>query len=820
MGNNESAPPLEQTEDEVDLEDQNLSMIPYNIPSNHPLKVLLLAHNRLELLPPFLENLVQLDVSYNELHKLDLDKIILDFPKLKNLMISGNQLHKIPNIIHSFTNLTDISADRNKLTDDSNSFKDFTKLENVDLFLNMYTEIPTMPDSLISLNMGFNYIREVNLSLPNLRELRLPGNNIKMISSDCFFPSLTVLELTMNNLDELPPIKAIAPKLEKLNVSFNYLQAFPADFPVTIQKIDMSNNVINKWEESMEHLTNLKTLDVSHNHIPVVPKLPVQLQDFNAESNEISEVESFSTESIQSIQLNNNKFTTIPHLKDCGATSLTIAHNMLTEIDLTKIGGKINKLDFTDNLIKQIPLEVFLLDKLQTLNLTANGITKLPDGIKSSKLTSLYINENQISELPELPISLITLDAIKCLFTELPPQLMSLTRLASINFANNKIEKIGQFPQARHISLSCNKITEVAEVPESVTFLDLAHNEIKELTIGGDFSMLQELDVSHNKIEKLAFDSLPVIGTFKISHNPLTNFTLNLSKLPALKICDISATSMQKLPEKIPTTIREFATSDENLFKKIKTQNIRLFQSTRCGYSEACGSRPSMEDALILRENVEPNLNIYAVIDGHGGTETAALSAYFIPHYFAEEKTKSIASFSSVVKRLIERLKKSSAHDGATIAFTIVTPTEIGCAYLGDTRALIVSKSGKVSPLSFDHKPTAPTEIALIRENCSFVSDKRTAGILAISRALGDFKVGGVVHIPDMTSRVIKEDDHRLVIACDGVFDVLTQEEVGKIVTEEPDVNKAAALVRNIALSRLTQDNVSVIVVDISKPWK
>jgi serine/threonine protein phosphatase PrpC len=56
-----------------------------------------------------------------------------------------------------------------------------------------------------------------------------------------------------------------------------------------------------------------------------------------------------------------------------------------------------------------------------------------------------------------------------------------------------------------------------------------------------------------------------------------------------------------------------------------------------------------------------------------------------------------------------------------------------------------------------------------------------------------------------------------LVIGCDGVFDVLSNDDVGKLVKEEPNVHAAAALIKHAALSLHSQDNVSVVVVDLQK---
>ena len=655
------------------------------------------------------------------------------------------------------------------------------------------------------------------MNLPNLRELRLSGNEIQKISPECSFPQLKNLDISMNDIKEFPNLSQFAPTLEIMNLSFNLLAKFPEDVPLTMIKMDVSHNRIVTFDNSLENNTQLTSLDISFNRIKNLPPLPETLETFNCEKNQIEYNDSieYKMVKLQTLQFNHNKMKQIPKLQNCKANTLILTHNLLEEINTENLGTLITRLDFTSNCIGEIPETIFQIDKLQTLNLTNNRITKVPDNIKLSSITALYISENEISSLPQnLPVSLITIEAIGCKFTKFPDQLTELTRLSFIDFSNNKINEIKKFPNCRHIGLSCNQLESIPEIPDSVTYLDLSHNKLKSLHITGDFMMIQELDLSHNLLDVFTFENLQICHTLKLSHNSLSKFTLDFTKLPSLKYLDVVNTKI-KSPPKLADTIRDMATSDLKFFTKTKSPRVKFFNPSKSGYSSTIGVRPTMEDSMILREKFESKCDIYAIIDGHGGSDTAVISAYMIPQYFSQEKSRSIASFNQVTNRLHERLKRSNVKDGATIAFAIVTSAEVNCAYLGDTRAIIVNKDGTIEQLTYDHKPTEASEISIIKSQRSFVSDKRTAGILAISRALGDINIEGVSHVPDVTVHLRRSTDYRLVIACDGIFDVLTQEEVGKIVCNIPDVNLAATTLRNIALARLTQDNVSVLVINI-----
>lgn len=72
----------------------------------------------------------------------------------------------------------------------------------------------------------------------------------------------------------------------------------------------------------------------------------------------------------------------------------------------------------------------------------------------------------------------------------------------------------------------------------------------------------------------------------------------------------------------------------------------------------------------------------------------------------------------------------------------MITKTEIICANAGDSRS-VLSKKGKSKDLSNDHKPDLPSEKRRIERANGFVEESRVNGMLALSRALGDFEYKG-----------------------------------------------------------------------------
>jgi len=93
-----------------------------------------------------------------------------------------------------------------------------------------------------------------------------------------------------------------------------------------------------------------------------------------------------------------------------------------------------------------------------------------------------------------------------------------------------------------------------------------------------------------------------------------------------------------------------------------------------------------------------------------------------------------------------------------------------------------------VEPLSFDHKPTNEGERARIWSAGGYVIFDRVNDNLALTRALGDFEfkknysLGPQAQIitanPDVTCHEIAEDDEFFVLACDGIWDCLSSQDV------------------------------------------
>jgi len=231
------------------------------------------------------------------------------------------------------------------------------------------------------------------------------------------------------------------------------------------------------------------------------------------------------------------------------------------------------------------------------------------------------------------------------------------------------------------------------------------------------------------------------------------------------------------------------------------------------GVGEMQGWRPSMEDAYVAKGSLSEgrgdwaDTGLFAVFDGHGGSAAAKFCAKRFPEAIlagqaSQPPTVLHESFFHVDQMLAQVGKKMAESDsghpdwcGCTAVACLVGRENIIVANAGDSRA-VLGRSGRAYDLSEDHKPGNEKEVARIKKAGGYVSEKscgphtisRVNGTLGVSRAMGDLRFKKNKHIsaeeqivscePDINVCKRRGTDDFLVVACDGVWDVLSSQQV------------------------------------------
>ena len=200
---------------------------------------------------------------------------------------------------------------------------------------------------------------------------------------------------------------------------------------------------------------------------------------------------------------------------------------------------------------------------------------------------------------------------------------------------------------------------------------------------------------------------------------------------------------------------------------------------------------------------------------------------------YLNESSNPVESLKQAFSLTHEEIKTKNISGGTTALISLFLGDKCYIANLGDSRAVLWHSNGDITKrISTDHKPHLPEEEQRVTSQGGFVTKQsnrngqiisRVNGLLAVSRALGDtFLDKYVSHDPEVHVVELKENEHSvLILACDGLWDVVSDEEATKLISDMDNPEQAAITLRNTALSKGSTDNISVVVIFIpplSKP--
>ncbi|KAI9810291.1 MAG: Protein phosphatase 2C 1 [Pycnora praestabilis] len=135
-------------------------------------------------------------------------------------------------------------------------------------------------------------------------------------------------------------------------------------------------------------------------------------------------------------------------------------------------------------------------------------------------------------------------------------------------------------------------------------------------------------------------------------------------------------------------------------------------------------------------------------------------------------------------------------------------------ANVGDAR-IVLCRNGKALRLSYDHKGSDENEGKRVANAGGLILNNRVNGVLAVTRALGDAYMKDLVtgH-PYTTETVIQPDiDEFLILACDGLWDVCSDQESVDLIRHTQDPQAASKQLVDHALARFSTDNLSCMVI-------
>lgn len=402
----------------------------------------------------------------------------------------------------------------------------------------------------------------------------------------------------------------------------------------------------------------------------------------------------------------------------------------------------------------------------------------------------------------------------------------------------------------------------------------------------GDDSMVQESDadetmsVGDEPIEVSA--SLPIAVAIEGTDN---------GQIVA-KVISLEATT--ESPDEATLKESVVAIADKNHSKVVRSV-FELEYLPLWGYHSVCGKRPEMEDTVVavpqfmkvpikmfvadhVTDKVNPNLSdltahFFGVYDGHGGAQVANYCRDRL-HTALEDELKVVKqelvkgtindsvqvgwekAFTNCFQKVDDEVGGTISRNngdssdvtsepvapetvGSTAVVALICSSHIVVANCGDSRAVLY-RGKEAKALSNDHKPNREDEYARIEAAGGKViqwNGHRVFGVLAMSRSIGDrYLKPWIIPEPEVTFTPRAREDECLILASDGLWDVMSNEEAcevarkriliwhkkngGNIAEREPDgvdsaAQAAADYLSMLALQKGSKDNISVIVVDL-----
>jgi len=263
---------------------------------------------------------------------------------------------------------------------------------------------------------------------------------------------------------------------------------------------------------------------------------------------------------------------------------------------------------------------------------------------------------------------------------------------------------------------------------------------------------------------------------------------------------------------------------------------VAPFEKTKVNIGRAAGvhsiqgRRQHMEDTFQAATDLggDPKKAFYGVFDGHGGPHASEYAAEHLHKLILQQKydEQPHPSLKSGFKQLdhdwLQLAERNNLDDGTTAICVLIENLTLFVCNVGDSRAVLCS-GGKAVPLSVDHKPNRDDEKRRIEKlggRIIFYGTWRVEGVLAVTRAIGDRRLKTYVSaVPEIMERKLQTEDEFLILASDGVWDVLSCQDACNIVKAARSVQDGAKLLTEQAYNRGSLDNITSLVIDL-QPYK
>ncbi|XP_057968199.1 probable protein phosphatase 2C 60 isoform X2 [Malania oleifera] len=310
-------------------------------------------------------------------------------------------------------------------------------------------------------------------------------------------------------------------------------------------------------------------------------------------------------------------------------------------------------------------------------------------------------------------------------------------------------------------------------------------------------------------------------------------------------------------------------------------------EKLKYGLSSMQGWRTTMEDAHAAYPDLDCSTSFFGVYDGHGGKAVSRFCAKYLHQQMLEHEAYLAGDLVTSVQKAFLRMDEimcgqkgwrelailgdkwdmlaeegetcsprssqvngqiddwsyeEGAHSdydgpnaGSTACVAIIQNNKLLVANAGDSRC-VISRKGQAYNLSRDHKPDLEVEKERIVKAGGYVQVGRVNGNLNLARAIGDveYKKNKLLPVekqivtanPDISTVELCNDDDFLILACDGIWDCMSSQQLVDYVDEQLKSETKLSTVCERVFDRCLApsaggegcDNMTMILVQFRKP--
>jgi serine/threonine protein phosphatase PrpC len=221
-------------------------------------------------------------------------------------------------------------------------------------------------------------------------------------------------------------------------------------------------------------------------------------------------------------------------------------------------------------------------------------------------------------------------------------------------------------------------------------------------------------------------------------------------------------------------------------------------------YCSLQGKRDDNEDAHNIDRNISNKhteyapINFYGISDGHGGSDVSkylgknmkvALMYKELNYPLSQKNQNNVKHIFKMIEENLVKSHRSGAKEVGSTCLIACHSRRDGIDYLdvmntGDSRLVVCDKSFRAKAVTIDHKPDMPLERRrLIEDGANPERDIWKDGDitrikdLSVSRAFGDTSNKYVTCEPDMFTEIITDKLNFMIMGCDGLWDVMSNDD-------------------------------------------